>query len=95
MLSLFRFRILRDTSRMETEIHPTNVTEPNAAENRGPSLEPLTYSVAETAQVLGVSMPTVYRLIVRHVLRPLPFLRHKRISKSQVHNLITGKAHEN
>ena len=69
---------------METETLPTHTTEPNAAETRGPTLEPLTYSVAETAQVLGVSMPTVYRLIVRRLLRPLPHLRHKRIPKRQV-----------
>jgi excisionase family DNA binding protein len=45
------------------------------------SLESQTYSVAEAAQVLGVSMVTVYRLILRRVLRPLPLLRHMRIPK--------------
>ena len=77
---------------METEIHPTPVTEPAASESSGPSLEPLTYSVAETAQVLGVSMPTVYRLIVRRLLRPLPHLRHKRIPKRQVQAFINDAA---
>ena len=48
------------------------------------SLEALTFSVGETAQVLGVSPPTIYRLIARRVLRPLPGLRHKRIPKRQV-----------
>jgi|GEM_PF-5539861 len=49
-----------------------------------PPLETLTYSVTETAQVLGVSLPTVYRLIARRLLKPLPGLRHKRVSKRQV-----------
>jgi excisionase family DNA binding protein len=47
-------------------------------------LETLTYSVSETARVLGVSLPTVYRLIARRLLKPLPGLRHKRVSKRQV-----------
>jgi excisionase family DNA binding protein len=47
-------------------------------------LETLTYSVTETARVLGVSLPTVYRLIARRLLKPLPGLRHKRVSKRQV-----------
>ena len=49
-----------------------------------PPLETLTYSVSETARVLGVSLPTVYRLIARRLLKPLPGLRHKRVSKRQV-----------
>ena len=55
-----------------------------------PALEPLTYSVTETATVLGVSLPTVYRLVARGVLRPLPGLRHKRLPKRQVHAFIEG-----
>jgi len=49
-----------------------------------PQIETLTYSVDEVARVLGVSLPTVYRLISRRVLKPLPGLRHKRISKRQI-----------
>jgi len=75
---------------METENILTPTSEPSAVETRGPALEPLTYSVAETAQVLGVSMPTVYRLIVRRLLRPLPHLRHKRIPKRQVEAFVNG-----
>jgi hypothetical protein len=37
-------------------------------------------------------MPTVYRLIVRRLLRPLPHLRHKRIPKRQVQAFINGAA---
>lgn len=75
---------------METENQLTHNPEPVASESREPSLEPLTYSVAETAQVLGISPPTVYRLIARRLLRPLPYMRHKRIPKRQVHALVNG-----
>jgi excisionase family DNA binding protein len=52
--------------------------------------EALTYSVAEAALALGVSAPTIYRLITRRILRPLDCLRHKRIPKRQVHALVSG-----
>jgi len=55
-----------------------------------PPVESLTYSVTETATVLGVSLPTVYRLVARGVLRPLPGLRHKRLPKRQVHAFVEG-----
>jgi len=48
-------------------------------------LETLTYSVAEAALILDVSLATIYRLIARRLLRPLPGLRHKRLPKRQVH----------
>lgn len=54
------------------------------------SLEALTYSVTETAQVLGVSEPTIYRLVYRRLLRPMPGLRHKRFSKRQVLAYVNG-----
>jgi excisionase family DNA binding protein len=68
---------------MNTE---TSSSAPTAAEVAPPTppLETLTYSVTETARVLGVSLPTVYRLLARRLLRPLPGLRHKRVSKRQV-----------
>jgi excisionase family DNA binding protein len=57
----------------------------------GPSpAEALTYSVAEAAVVLGVSQVTIYRLIYRRILKPVPGLRHKRISKKQIHTLAQG-----
>jgi excisionase family DNA binding protein len=49
--------------------------------------EKLTYSVAEAAVLLGVSRPTIYRLIGRRVLIPIPGMRHKRLSKRQVRRL--------
>jgi excisionase family DNA binding protein len=59
------------------------------------SPEALTYSVAEAAMALGVSAPTIYRLITRRVLRPLNCLRHKRIPKCQVQALVNGLGTEN
>jgi len=40
--------------------------------------------------VLGVSLPTVYRLIARRVFKPLPGLRHKRLPKRQVHAFVNS-----
>jgi len=52
--------------------------------------EPLTYSVWEAAVVLGVSRATIYRLVYRRLLKPVPGLRHKRISKKQLHAFAQG-----
>ena len=54
-------------------------------------IECLTYSVEESAVALGLSKPTIYRLISRGVLRPLPGLRHKRIPCAQVRRFGSGK----
>jgi excisionase family DNA binding protein len=54
------------------------------------STEPLTYSVAEAAAALGVSPATIYRLLYRRVLKPVPGIRHKRISRKQIHALAQG-----
>jgi excisionase family DNA binding protein len=56
------------------------------------STESLTYSVGEAAQVLGVSSATIYRLIHRRKLKPIASIRHKRISKKQIHALAQGEA---
>ena len=50
----------------------------------------LTYSVAETAALLGVSRVTIYRMIKRRILSPLPGLRHKKIARRKVHDLANG-----
>jgi excisionase family DNA binding protein len=54
-------------------------------------IERLTYSVEESAAALGLSRPTIYRLISRRVLRPLPGLRHKRIPCEQVRRYGSGQ----
>jgi excisionase family DNA binding protein len=53
-------------------------------------IEVMTYSTTEAAQVLGVKRTTVYRLIIRGILQPIPYIRHKRIPKAQVHRLANG-----
>jgi excisionase family DNA binding protein len=55
-------------------------------------IERLTYSVEESAAALGLSKPTIYRLISRRVLRPLPGLRHKRIPCEQVRRFGSGQS---
>ena len=80
---LFWLAWLNHSGRMNSE----TISHPFAAEPiPAPAVlhEVLTYSVAETAQVLGVSEPTIYRLVSRRLLRPMPGLRHKRFSKRQV-----------
>jgi excisionase family DNA binding protein len=62
--------------------HPDDIPAAPAAVS-----EKLTYSVAEAAVLLGVSRPTIYRLIARRVLVPIPRLRHKRLPKKQVRRL--------
>jgi len=52
--------------------------------------EKRTYSVAETASMLGISRPSVYRLMARRILIPVPGLRTKRIPKTQVRWLSDG-----
>lgn len=54
----------------------------------------LTYSVEESATALGVSKPTIYRLLARRILRPVPGIRHKRIPCQQIRRLVSsGELH--
>jgi excisionase family DNA binding protein len=57
-----------------------------------PPVERLTYSVEESATALGVSKPTIYRLLARRILRPVPGLRHKRIPCQQIRRLGSGES---
>ena len=50
----------------------------------------LTVSVSEAAGILGVSEPTIYRLIARRLLRILPGLRHKRITRRSLDAYCAG-----
>lgn len=63
-----------------------------APETAPAAVERLTYSVEESATALGVSKPTIYRLLARRILRPVPGLRHKRIPCQQVRRLAAGEA---
>jgi hypothetical protein len=42
------------------------------------------FTLKETAQILGMSYLTVYRLVRRRKLKPVQGLRHKFISRDQI-----------
>lgn len=56
-------------------------------------VEPLTYTVADAAVILGINRATVYRLLYRRILTPLPGLRHKRIPRRQIEAYLRGGGH--
>ena len=94
MLPLFRFVDLRDTARMDTTELKNYVSIEEAAGTPPTPHEKLklTYSVAEAASLLGVSRPTIYRLMARRIRIPIPGLRNKRIPKKQVRRLGHGES---
>jgi excisionase family DNA binding protein len=53
-------------------------------------LSPLTVSVTDAALLLGISEPTIYRLVARKLLRTLPGLRHKRITRRSLDAFCSG-----
>jgi excisionase family DNA binding protein len=70
----------------------TSQTDSPAPES--PPIERLTYSVEESATALGVSRPTIYRLVARRILRPVAGIRHKRIPCQQIRRLVSsGELH--
>jgi excisionase family DNA binding protein len=66
----------------------TSQTDPLAPVSPAIDIPRLTYSVEESAQALGVSKPTIYRLLARRILRPVPGVRHKRIPIRQIQSLV-------
>jgi excisionase family DNA binding protein len=64
---------------------PTSAPAPTTAH---PSLAKLAYSVKETAQLLGVSNKSVYRLIQRGLLKSSLALRHKRIPRTEIERFL-------
>ena len=57
-----------------------------AAPAAGPPL--LTFSVRETAEMLGVSEKSVRRLIARGLLRPSKALRHHLIPRTEIERFL-------
>ena len=53
-----------------------------------PALPKLAYSMAETAQVIGVTYITVHRLLKRGLLRSSTALRHKLIPASEIERFL-------
>ena len=66
----------------------TSQTDPLAPVSPALDIPRLTYSVEESAHALGVSKPTIYRLLARRILRPIPGVRHKRIPVRQIQSLV-------
>jgi len=64
---------------------------PELSQTAAAPIERLTYSVEESALALGVSKPTIYRLLARRLLRPVAGLRHKRIPCQQLRRLAAGE----
>ena len=54
----------------------------------GGKLPRLAYTVKETAEILGISPPTVYRLLGRGLLRSSLALRNKLIAKSEIERFL-------
>lgn len=54
-------------------------------------LECDTYSVQESAVVVGCDNTTIYRLLTKGYLTALPGMRHKRIFKQKVHQYTAGQ----
>ena len=48
----------------------------------------LAYSMKETAQILGMSYATVFRLVQRGLLRTIPAIRHKLIPRKEVERFL-------
>jgi excisionase family DNA binding protein len=48
----------------------------------------LAYTVKETAEILGISQPTVYRLLARGLLRSSLALRNKIIARSEIERFL-------
>lgn len=72
------------SGRMNSQPDSNTVTPSDVVTAPVATVETLTYSVSEAARVLGVSWATIYRLIARRILKPLPGLRHKRLPKRQI-----------
>jgi excisionase family DNA binding protein len=55
-------------------------------------LHRLAYTVNETAEMLGLSTKTVYRLIERGLLKSVGALRHKRITRAEIDRFLKTTA---
>ena len=53
-----------------------------------PATTKLVYNVTETAEILGLSEKSIYRLIERRLLRSAGGLRHKRITHTEIERFL-------
>lgn len=54
----------------------------------------LAFSVKETAEILGISQPTVYRLLYRKLLKSSLALRNKMIAKTEIERFLKDTSRE-
>ena len=77
---------------------PEPVTPPQARSLKLPEadgrLPRLAYTVKETAEILGISQATVYRLLYRGLLRSSLALRSKLIAKSEIERFLKDTSRE-
>ena len=83
---------LENLSRHVAAAGPEPVRLPQARNPKLPDpsgrLPRLAYTVKETAEILGISQPTVYRLLCRGLLRSSLALRNKLIAKSEIERFL-------
>ena len=91
VLTIFPKTQSREGGGLNRTIRPNPTTRIMDSQPNTNPIQRLTYSVEESALALGVSKPTIYRLIEREVLRPLPGIRHKRIPCGQVRKFASGE----
>jgi len=77
-------QLLAANSRQETLPKPRSIKVP---ENDG-KLPRLAFSAKETAQILGISQNTVYRLLYRGLLKSSLAIRRKVIAKSEIERFL-------
>ena len=53
-----------------------------------PEVQPLAFSIGQTATILNVSQISVRRLIARGLFRPNRTLRHIRISRAEINRFL-------
>lgn len=65
---------------------------PSLPEPLSPSKTKLAYSLAELMTELGLCKTTIWRLEVRGLLRPVPYVRHKIYAREEVERFLRSQA---
>jgi len=66
------------------------MTNKDKNQSQGPGLPRLAYSMRETAEILGVSYQTVFRLHKRGLLRSCSVLRHKLFPLTEIERFLAS-----
>lgn len=83
-------------SHFMTEVKPKEVQppppQPPPSEIQQADIAKLTCTVGELSAELRISKPTIYRLVRRGLLRPLPYFRHKVFLRAEVERFLADAA---